>query len=149
MTDHEAHDVQDLLDRYGEAWNTHDLDAILALHTEDTVFALHAGDEPVVGAPAVRESFAASLEQWPDIHFAAEDVQLGAEHATARWSVTATLATPLELDSGTAAPSSRSLRFDAVDVLLVRGGRIARKDTYIDAISLQRQLDGDQQAATA
>lgn len=149
MTDHKAHDIHDLLDRYGRAWNSHDLDAVMALHTHDTVFHLHAGDAPVVGAAAVRESFAASLQQWPDIHFATDDVHFGPDHIAARWSVSATLATPLHFDTGTATPSEQSLCFDAVDVLVVRDGRIARKDTYIDALSLQRQLTGDAQSTTA
>lgn len=146
MTDHGTYDVHDMLDRYGEAWNAHDLDGVMALHTEDTVFHMHAGAEPAVGAGAVREAFAASLQQWPDIHFATEDLQFGAGHVTARWSVSATLATPLEVNDETTAPVERVLRFDAVDVLLVRHGRIERKDTYIDAIALQAQLAGDQQS---
>jgi ketosteroid isomerase-like protein len=32
------------------------------------------------------------------------------------------------------------VRFDAVDVLVIDGGRIARKDTYVDSLSLQQQL---------
>jgi biopolymer transport protein ExbD len=53
----------------------------------------------------------------------------------------ATLATPLELpDSTTAAPSGRQVRFDAVDVLIFEDGRIARKDTYVDSLTLQQQL---------
>ena len=32
------------------------------------------------------------------------------------------------------------MRFDAVDVLVIDGGRIARKDTYVDSLSLQQQL---------
>ena len=39
-------EVQDLAVRYGAAWAAHDLDAIMALHTEDTVFHLH-GDAPL------------------------------------------------------------------------------------------------------
>ena len=136
-----AADVTGLLDRYGAAWNGHDLDAIMAEHTPESVFHLHAGAPEAVGSTAVREAFAATLEQWPDIHFAAEDVRIGPDHVTLRWTVTATLATPLDLpDAGTAAPSGRQVRFDAVDVLVIDGGRIARKDTYVDSLSLQQQL---------
>jgi steroid delta-isomerase-like uncharacterized protein len=138
---HSPDDVTSLLERYGAAWNGHDLDAIMGEHTSDSVFHLHAGSPEAVGIEAVREAFAATLEQWPDIHFAAEDVRLGPDHATLRWTVTATLASPLELpDSSTAAPSGREVRFDAVDVLVFEDGRIARKDTYVDSLSLQRQL---------
>ena len=129
------------LDRYGEAWNGHDLDAIMAGHTPDSVFHLHTGGPAAVGLEAVREAFAATLEQWPDIHFAAEDVRLGADHATLRWTITATLATPLELaDSEAATPSGRKVAFDAVDVLVFEDGKIARKDTYVDSQSLREQL---------
>jgi len=149
MLDHETPDLQNMLDRYGKAWNTHDLDAVMALHTEDTVFHMHAGAEPAVGIDAVRESFAASLQQWPDIHFATEDLQFGEDHVTARWSVSATLATPLEVNGEATAPVERMLHFDAVDVLLVRDGRITRKDSYIDAVALQGQLARDPQPTTA
>jgi steroid delta-isomerase-like uncharacterized protein len=135
------HDMQQFLDRYGAAWNGHDLEAIMAEHTPDSVFHLHAGGPQAVGADAVREAFAATLAQWPDINFAAQDVRLGPDHATLRWTVTATLASPLELpDSSTATPSGRQVRFDAVDVLVFEDGRIARKDTYVDSLALQQQL---------
>src|SRR4026208_681775 len=118
-------DLDRLLDRYGAAWNGHDLDALMAEHTPAVVSPLQAGAPEAVGSAAVREAFAATLEQWPDIHFAAEDVRIGPDHVTPRWTVTATLAPPLDLpDSSTAAPSGRQVRFDAVDVLVIDGGRI-------------------------
>jgi steroid delta-isomerase-like uncharacterized protein len=133
--------LQEVLDRYGAAWNGHDLDAIMAEHTPDCVFHLHTGGPAAVGIEAVHDAFAATLAQWQDIHFAPEDVRLGPDHATLRWTVTATLAAPLELpDASTATPTGRQVRFDAVDVLVFEGGRIARKDTYVDSLSLQQQL---------
>ena len=36
-------EIQELAVRYGAAWAEHDLDAIMAMHTEDTVFHLHGG----------------------------------------------------------------------------------------------------------
>jgi len=50
-------EVQDLAVRYGAAWAAHDLDAIMALHTEDTVFHLHGDAPPAVGLAAVRDAF--------------------------------------------------------------------------------------------
>jgi steroid delta-isomerase-like uncharacterized protein len=136
-----SQDVQELLDRYGAAWNGHDLDAIMAEHTPDTVFQLHVGQPEAAGLDAVRDGFAATLEQWPDIHFEAQDVRLGTDHAALRWTITGTPATAIELpDAEIATPDGRQVRFDAVDVLVFEDGRIARKDTYVDSISLQRQL---------
>ena len=39
-----------LCDRYLAAWAAHDPDAIAALHTDDTTFWLHHGQDIVVGA---------------------------------------------------------------------------------------------------
>ena len=117
-----------LFERYGAAWNRHDLDAIMAEHAPDCIFHLHAGGAAVTGITAVREAFAASLAQWPGLHFTADDVRMGADHVTSRWTGTITLA------------PGRELRFDAVDVIVIAGGRIARKDTYVDSQALQQQL---------
>jgi hypothetical protein len=40
--------VEDLAVRYGAAWAERDLDAIMAMHTDDTVFHLHGGAEPAI-----------------------------------------------------------------------------------------------------
>ena len=58
-------EVQDLAVRYGAAWAGRDLDAIMAMHTDDTVFHLHGGGEPAIGRGATWEAFAAALAAWP------------------------------------------------------------------------------------
>ena len=47
--------TQELAARYGVAWAKHDLDAIIAMHTDDTVFHLHGFSEPAIGLAAARE----------------------------------------------------------------------------------------------
>ena len=42
-------EVQDLAVRYGAAWGNRDVDAIMGMHTEDTVYHLHGGAAPAVG----------------------------------------------------------------------------------------------------
>jgi hypothetical protein len=46
---------------YRAAWAAHDSDAIVAIHTDDTVFAMHRLAEPPVGRHAVREAIAATI----------------------------------------------------------------------------------------
>jgi ketosteroid isomerase-like protein len=40
-----THELQAVIARYNDAWNRHDVDAILALHTEDSVFENHTRAE--------------------------------------------------------------------------------------------------------
>ena len=120
-------DVQELAVRYGAAWANHDLDAIMALHTEDTVFHLHGAAEPAVGLPAVRAAFAAGLAQWPDIRFDRKRVHVGSSHFVSEYEMSAT-------------QNGREIVCDGVDVFTVEGGRVARKDSYLDLATVQRQL---------
>ena len=43
----------ELAQAYGEAWNAHDLDRIMALHADDTTYCLHGHGERA-GAPRGR-----------------------------------------------------------------------------------------------
>ena len=120
-------ETQELAVRYGAAWAEHDLDAIMAMHTDDTVFHLHGGGEPAIGHAATREAFAAASAQWPDIRFEKSRVYIGDDHFVSEYQM-----------SG----SSEGKRFicDGVDVIAVADGRITRKDTYLDWTAIQQQL---------
>ena len=43
-------DLRALIDRYNDAWNAHDVDAICALHAPDMVFENHTAGERAEGA---------------------------------------------------------------------------------------------------
>ena len=44
------HPLRELIDRYNEAWNRHDVDAIMAMHAPDMVFENHTAGERAEGA---------------------------------------------------------------------------------------------------
>jgi ketosteroid isomerase-like protein len=119
-------DVQDLAVRYGATWAARELDAIMALHTEDTVFHLH-GSEPTVGASATREAFAKAIAEWGDIRFERKRVRIGSDHFVSEYEMTAR-------------KDGHRIVCDGVDVFSVRDGLVARKDTYLDWPAVQRQL---------
>jgi ketosteroid isomerase-like protein len=121
-------DVQDLAVRYGAAWAARDLDAIMALHTEDTVFHLHGGSEPAVGSSATREAFAKSIAEWGDIRFDRKRVYIGSEHFVSEYEMTAS-------------KDGHRIVCDGVDVFSVLDGLVARKDTYLDWAAVHRQLE--------
>jgi hypothetical protein len=120
-------EIQELAIRYGAAWAAHDLDAIMAMHTDDTVFHLHGAAEPAVGLSAVREAFTAGMEQWPDIRFDRKRVHIGSGHFVSEYEMSAS-------------KGGHPVVCDGVDVFTVEGGLIARKDSYLDLAAVQRQL---------
>ena len=120
-------DVQELAVRYGAAWADHDVDAVMAMHTDDTVFHLHGGGEPALGRDATREAFAAALAQWPDIRFERKRVHIGEGHFVTEYEMSAT-------------SDGHLIVCDGVDVIAVEDGLVARKDTYLDWPAIQQQL---------
>lgn len=135
--------VRATAERYAQAWNDRDLDAIMALHGEHTAFHFHGGKAPPHdGHEAVREAFAAALAQWAELHFATRRLLCGADFFVHEAAVTATLAEPLDREDGPSAEPGATVRFDAVDVVTVQDGLVAQKDTYIDALAVQAQVAG-------
>ncbi|HSK51039.1 MAG TPA: nuclear transport factor 2 family protein [Solirubrobacterales bacterium] len=55
--------LTEAIGRYNEAWNAHDLDAIVAMHAPDMVFANHTAGESASGEQ-VREHIAAIFATW-------------------------------------------------------------------------------------
>ncbi|MCU1382789.1 MAG: ketosteroid isomerase-like protein [Acidobacteria bacterium] len=125
-----------LATRYSAAWGAHDPDAIVALHTEDTVFHMHGMAEPVIGAAATRRAIAALFVQWPDIQFQRKTAYFGDGHIVTEYVVSGTV-------------DGAPFACDGVDVFQLRDGRLARKDTYLDTITYQRQLGLDPAATNA
>ena len=82
--------TQELAARYGAAWAKHDLDAILAMHTDDTVFHLHGFSEPATGIAAAREVIAATLARSPDLRFDKSRVYIGDGHFVSEYQMSGT-----------------------------------------------------------
>ena len=132
--------IEEIAARYGEAWNSQDLEAILAHHAEDGVFQLHAGAEPVQGIGAVRATFAGFLAQWPDINFEEQRLITDGGGWLFASTMSGTLAQPLELAGAVIAEPGAKIAVDALDVIDVRDGLIAAKHTYLDSVALLQQL---------
>ena len=56
---------RELIERYNDAWNAHDLDAIASMHADDIVFHNYSAGERAEGADAVREHIARSSATTP------------------------------------------------------------------------------------
>jgi ketosteroid isomerase-like protein len=120
-------DIQELAVQYGKAWAKHDLDAVMALHTEDTIFHVH-GDNgaAATGSAAVREAIGAVLARSPDLRFERRRVYFGEAHFVSEYVMSGTV-------------DGKPFACDGVDVIVVRDGRVSRKDTYVDSLVYARQ----------
>jgi steroid delta-isomerase-like uncharacterized protein len=121
--------MEDLIQRYTDAWGSRDPDKIVALHTEDTTFHAHIGQDAAHGKTAVRQAFMDLFAQFPDLTFDPVARRIGPDFWVAEWRM-----------SGTLAGTDVRFEVDLVDVLTVQDGLVRSKDSYIDAVSMQAQL---------
>ena len=120
--------LRELIDRYNDAWNRQDVDAIVSMHTPDMVFHNHTAGECVEG-DAVRGHIAGIFANWPGMTFASRSLYVRDGLVVQEWTAT-----------GTHAESGRSAEWDGMDILPTRDGKFARKDVYSDSVSVMRQL---------
>ena len=83
-----ADDVARLIERYNEAWNRQDLDAIHALHHADVVFCNHTAGESAEGAAAVREHIAGIFAGNPGMRFRTRSLRTADDFAVCEWTLT-------------------------------------------------------------
>ncbi len=113
------------LQRFADAWNRHDVDALMSFMADDCVFDASAGPEACgtrcAGREAVRAAFADVWAVFPDAHWG------GARHlrhfvhgdrGVSEWTFTGTRA------------DGRRVEVHGCDLFTFRDGRIATKDSY-------------------
>jgi steroid delta-isomerase-like uncharacterized protein len=132
-------EMQALFDRYGEAWASRDAAAIAPFHAEDGIFHLHAAAPEVRGREAIEAAFAGFLAQFPDLTFTSQQTLVADWGWTVRWTMSGTLAQPLEMAGARAEPGGR-IEIDAVDVITVSDGLLTAKHTYVDWAAGLQQL---------
>jgi len=121
--------MHDLFQRYADAWAGRDPDAIVALHTEDTRFHAHIGQDPATGKAAVRQAFADLFAQFPDLAFDQVSLKTASDYWVVEWKM-----------SGTLAATGAAFEVDLIDLVTVADGLVRTKDSYLDAVSMQAQL---------
>lgn len=135
-----THFAEAILERYGEAWNRHDVDAILAMHTDDAVFENHTSGGIAIGKPQIRQLIDGVFASFPDLHFATRRAYFAECVAVVEWTATATHSKPIARGGQTFSPTGKTLAWNGIDIMPIRDGLVARKDVYADSISFLRQL---------
>jgi len=137
--DDSAESLERAIARYNEAWNDHDLDAIMSMHAADMVFENHTAGESAQGEE-VREHIGAIFETWPDIHFETRRLYVRDGVVTQEWTATATHSTTMRRGDLVADPTGKQVEWRGVDVIPYEDGLIKRKDVYSDSVSILRQV---------
>jgi ketosteroid isomerase-like protein len=109
------------VERFNEAFNAHDVDAVMLTMTDDCVFESTSPPlgERHVGQTAVRAAWEDFFRSTPTAHFDAEDVIATGDRCVVQWGFTWTN------DDG----SEGVVR--GVDVFRVRDGKVAEKFAYV------------------
>src|SRR5882724_2107012 len=94
------------IERYNEAWNAHDLDAILAMHAPDMVFHNHTAGESASGAE-VRGHIGSIFETWPDIAFTTRRLYVRDGLVVQEWDAAATHTKTMRRGDLSAEPTGR------------------------------------------
>lgn len=118
MADVTVGTLQDVLD----AFNRHDLDAIMAHFAEDAVFESPRGPEPWgtrhTGKAAVRAGLAARFAGIPDVHYGDDRHWACGDRGVSEWLLT-----------GTTTEGQR-IAVRGCDLWEFRDGQVVRKDSY-------------------
>jgi steroid delta-isomerase-like uncharacterized protein len=125
--------------RYNDAWNAQDLDAIVALHAPDMVFANHTAGESATGEE-VRTHIASIFATWPDLRFETRRLYMREGLVVQEWTATATHSSVMRRGDLEAPPTGRTISWDGIDSIPFENGLIKRKDVYSDSVSILRQV---------
>jgi steroid delta-isomerase-like uncharacterized protein len=114
--------MQRLLHAFAEAWNRHDLDALMSMMTSDCVFDASSGNEVDgqrhEGQTAVRAAYAAVFEQYPDAKWGEARHMVVGDRGLSEWTFTGTLT------------DGKRVEVRGCDLFTFRNGRIAIKDSF-------------------
>ncbi|MDZ4368929.1 MAG: nuclear transport factor 2 family protein [Afipia sp.] len=117
-------DTQALFDRYHVGWKTRNPDLIASLHSEDSIFWVHDGAEPIKGREPLRR-YCAELFAKSPFGFEEGRMFFGNDYWIMEW------AGIMDLVDTTGKPFTA--RIEMLDVVTVNpAGEVTRKDVYVN-----------------
>jgi len=115
-------DLLNLLERFADAWNRHDLDALMSMMTEDCVFEASGGPQVdgqrSEGKQAVRAAYAAVFATFPDAQWANPTHFIADNRGVSEWTF---IGTPKD---------AKRVEVTGCDLFTFRDGKIAIKNSY-------------------
>jgi steroid delta-isomerase-like uncharacterized protein len=124
--------------RYNDAWNAQELDAIVAMHAPDMVFANHTAGESATGEE-VRAHIASIFATWPDLRFETRRLYVREGLVVQEWRASATHSNVMRRGDLEAPPTGKTISWKGIDSIPFENGLVKRKDVYSDSVSILRQ----------
>lgn len=136
----DGQELQAFIDRYNAAWNDHDVDAIVSMHTEDSVFENHVSGDVNVGREQIGRAISSIFAVFPDLAFETRRAYIRDDLVVQEWTARGTHEGPMTRSGITIEPTGKKVDYKGMDVIPIQDGLVARKDVYSDSITLLRQL---------
>ncbi len=134
--------AEDMVKKFGDAMNKHDLNALMACWAPDAVIIDPASPQPIKGKEAVRQNMDAWLKAFPDLQFKPSNTILSKGDTIAfEVNLSGTHKGPLVGPQGTVPASNKKLQFTGVGFWRMNAqGLIAEERRYYDTAGFMRQL---------
>jgi steroid delta-isomerase-like uncharacterized protein len=136
----DGQELQDFIDRYNAAWNGHDVEAIVSMHTDDSVFENHVTGDVNVGREQIARAIEGIFAVFPDLQFETRRAYIREDLVVQEWTARGTHEGTMTRAGIEVPPTGRKVEYKGVDVIPIRDGLVARKDVYSDSVTLLRQL---------
>ncbi|HET9080285.1 MAG TPA: ester cyclase [Trebonia sp.] len=123
------------------AFNEHDIDKVIALHTPDAVLEAPAVPGAVTGRAAIAGVFTSMLRMLPDLQFIMDELEVylsDSGRVAARWHFTGTMTGPLEPPGY--APTGKKASVTGVCLYEFHDGLIARHAIVYDSLGMLQQV---------
>jgi steroid delta-isomerase-like uncharacterized protein len=133
-------ELQGFIDRYNAAWNDHDVDAIVAMHTDDSVFENHTTGDLNVGKEEIGNAIRGIFTVFPDLTFETRRQYIRDGLVVQEWMARGTHLGKMTRAGLEVEPTGKGVEYRGMDVIPIEDGKVARKDVYSDGVTLLRQL---------
>jgi ketosteroid isomerase-like protein len=111
-----------MLQAFLDAFNAHDVDAIMSFFAEDCVMEMPRGSAPggrrLVGKQDIREGIQSRFDGIPDVHYGDDSHWVCGDRGVSEWTLRGTQRT------------GGSIEVRGCDLFEFAGGKISRKDSF-------------------
>jgi steroid delta-isomerase-like uncharacterized protein len=136
----DGQELQDFIDRYNAAWNDHDVETIVSMHTDDSVFENHVTGDVNVGREQIARAISGIFSVFPDLEFETRRAYVRDDLVVQEWTARGTHEGTMARSGIEVPPTGKKVEYKGMDVIPIRDGLVARKDVYSDSVTLLRQL---------